>query len=177
MVSFNTILVLGALVVGFVLITGAGGPGGLGQKIGSGIGGGLKQFSTKLGSAFTSALFGGNVNPDVGPENIPQNVQRMADPLGFSSGLFGLLLDAFGKLNLTSPTVQAASITPRQARTTSFALSQLRPGQTAADLRVKPLQGSAVARTGQSVVVNLGGRTRTFGSEASAASFIERFNR
>jgi len=177
MVSFNTILVLGALVVGFVLITGAGGPAGLGQKIGSGIGGGLKQFSTKLGSAFTSALFGGNVNPDVGPQNIGPNIARMADPLGVQRGLFGALLDALGKLNLTSPTAQAASITPRQARTTSFALSQLRMGQTSADLVVKPTQGSAVSRTGQRVVVNLGGRTRTFGSEASAASFIERFNR
>jgi len=177
MVSFNTILVLGALVVGFVLITGAGGPGGLGQKIGSGIGGGLKQFSTKLGSAFTSALFGGAVNPDVGVQNVPENIARMADPLGFQRGLFGSLLDAFGKLNLTSPTAQAASITPRQARTTSFALSQLRPGQTAADLIVKPLQGSAVSRTGMRFVSNLGGRERAFGSAESLASFTERFNR
>jgi len=170
MVSLNTILILGALAVGFVLITGAGGPAGLGQKIGSGIGGGLKQFSTQLGSAFTSALFGGNVNPAVGVENVPENIARMADPLGFQRGIFGSILDfipkAFGStpLNLNQ-------------RTQAFAISQLRVGQTPSDITNRGRQGSAVARTGQSVVVNLGGRTRTFGSEASAASFIERFNR
>jgi len=180
MVSLNTILVLGALIVGFILITGAGGPAGLGRKIGAGIGGGLSQFSTQLGSAFTGALFGGAVNPDVGVQNIPQNIARMADPLGFQRGIFGGLLDAIGNLTLPSfpsPFAFGETITPRQARTTSFAISQLRAGQTVQDITVKPTQGTAVSRTGQRFVSNLGGRERAFGSQESLNSFVERFNR
>jgi len=170
MVSFNTILVLVALVVGFVLITGAGGPAGLGQRIGSGIGGGLKQFSTELGGSFSRALFGGNVNPDIGVENVPENIARMADPLGFQRGLFGSLLDlvpkAFGStpLNLNQ-------------RTQAFAISQLRAGQTPSDITNRGIQGSAVSRTGMRFVSNLGGRERAFGSQESLNSFVERFNR
>jgi len=177
MVSFNTILVLGALVVGFVLLTASGGPSGLGQKLGAGIGGGLRQFSTQLGSAFTGALFGGNVNPDVGVQNVPQNVARMADPIGFQRGLFGLILDQLGNLSLPSALGERATLTAGQTSSATFALSQLRAGQTIADLRVQPRQGTAVSRTGMRFVSNLGGRERAFGSQESLNSFIERFNR
>ena len=175
MVSFNTILTLGALLVGAVVIIGAGGPSGVGQKIGAGIGGGLQQFSSALTGAFTRGLFGGSVNPDV--ENVLPNVARMADPLGFQRGIFGAILDAIGNLSFPSFPVGGADITPSQARTTSFAISQLRAGQTVADITVKPRQGTAVTRTGMRFVTNLGGRERAFGSQESLNSFVERFNR
>jgi len=191
MVSIKTVLTLAAVGVGVVLFFGAGGFKGVGTKIGGFVGGGLSQFSSSLTSAFTGGLFGGNVNTQsaggvnqdsgqIGPP--PRTGTEEFDPFGNLAGnLKGLqnILDSINNAvgGIFQPAAAAQTITPRQARTTSFAISQLRSGQTVRDIIVKPTQGSAVSRTGQRVVVNLGGRTRTFGSQASAASFIERFNR
>jgi len=188
MVSFNTILVLGALVVGFVLLTGAGGPAGLGQKIGAGIGGGLQQFSSRLASAFTGGLFGGSPNTEttanldsgtIGPA--PRTGTEEFDPLGNLIGNFKGLQNILDTLNNTilgiaQPTARP-TISTSQSRTTRFAISQLRSGQTVQDITVKPRQGTAVSRTGMRFVSNLGGRERAFGSQESLNSFIERFNR
>jgi len=181
MVSFNTILVLGALVVGFVLLIGAGGPSGLGQKIGGGIGGGLRQFSSQLGSSFTGGLFGGSADASnvgmqqgtVDPFGIPSFLNPVTNQLGIFQGIIDQINNIGNFFNQTP----RSTLTPSQTRTTSFAASQLRAGQTIADLRVQPRQGTAVARTGMRFVSNLGGRERAFGSQESLNSFVERFNR
>jgi len=181
MVSFNTVLVLGALVVGFVLLIGAGGPSGLGQKIGSGIGGGLRQFSEQLGSAFTGGLFGGTAGAsnvamqqeqNLAPFGIPPALNPITNQLAIFQGIIDSLKN-IGSFFSQTP----SQLTAGQQASASFAFQNLRPGQTIADLRVQPRQGTAVSRTGQRFISNLGGRERAFGSQESLNSFIERFNR
>jgi len=194
MVSFNTILTLGALIVGFVVLTASGGPSGLGTKIGAGIGGGFKQFSSSLASAFTGGLFGGNAGaanvanvegtntgstnqPQTGGANFADAALDRINPIKSQLAIFQTIIDSLKDIgNFGQGAFGSTPLTSSQ-RTTSFAISQLRKGQTVRDITVKPKQGMAVSRTGQRVVVNLGGRSRVFGSEASAASFVERFNR
>jgi len=187
MVSFNTILVIGALIVGFVVLVGSGGPSGLGKKIGGGIGSGFQQFSSSLASAFTGGLFGGSPNTEttanldsgvIGPA--PRTGTEDFDPFGNLLGSFKGIQNILDSLNnavlgIFQPT--GFTLNPAQKRGFDFAATQLRQGQTIADIVIKPTQGSAVSRTGMRFVSNLGGRERAFGSQESLNSFVERFNR
>jgi len=193
MVSFNTILIIGALIVASVLVIGAGGPAGVGQKIGAGIGGGLRQFSEQLQSAFSFGLFGGsagasNVGSQQGtvpasdpsvPTTTAGQFLDVVNPITSQLGIFQAILDQLKNIGNFGQQAfgDRSNLTPNQTRTTAFALSQLREGQTISDLIVRPRQGTAVARTGMRFVTNLGGRERAFGSQESLNSFIERFNR
>ena len=58
MVSIKTILTLGALAVGVTLFFGLGGASGIGTRIGSTIGSGLRTFGESLTESFTSGLLG-----------------------------------------------------------------------------------------------------------------------
>jgi len=66
MVSVKGALTLAAIAVGGILFFSAGGFSGVGSKIGGFVGGGLKDFSSSITSAFTGGLFGGAVNTDTG---------------------------------------------------------------------------------------------------------------
>lgn len=202
MVSIKTVLTLGAIGVGVVLFFGAGGFKGVGQKIGSFVGGGLADFSSSITSSLTGGLFGGAVNTSTGGESAdtstgtigppPRTGTEEFDPFGNLAGnLKGLqnILDsinnavgglfggqgaaAVGPNTVFFPAGQSLS-TLSSGQRSSLAFAQR---TSLGPFAVQPRQGSAVSRTGQRVVVNLGGRQRTFGSQASAASFIERFNR
>jgi len=191
MVSFNTILAIGALIVGFVVLVGSGGPSGLGQKIGAGIGSGFQQFSSSLASAFTGGLFGGSPNPNTGGVNNedtgqigppPRTGTEEFDPFGNLLGNFKGLQNILDTLNNTLAGIfggaGATSLTPSSQRNLDFAISQLRPGQTVADITDRGRQGTAVnIITQDRFISNLGGRERAFGSQESLNSFIERFNR
>jgi len=203
MVSFNTILTLGALVVGFVVLIGTGGPSGLGQKIGAGIGSGFQQFSASLAGAFTGGLFGGNPNPDTQAKDLdtgtigpaPRTGTEAFDPLGNLEGnLKGLqnLLDSLN--NAVSGLFGGGQSTTRRLGADDVILptgvqdlTGLSSGQAASlafsqftstgPFFVQPLQGNSVQRTGERFISRLGGRTRVFGSKDSFSSFEERFNR
>jgi len=187
MVSFQTIFTLGAILVGALVIIGAGGPSGVGTKIGGAIGGGLQQFSSALTSAFTGGLFGGvagasNVGNQQGttePTGDPFGIPPALNPITNQLSIFQGIIDSLKQIGNFGQQAfgDRPTLTPSQTRTTAFALTQLRPGQTIADLRVQPRQGTAVSRTGQTFISNLGGRERAFGSQESLNSFIERFNR
>jgi len=191
MVSFNTILAIGALIVGFVVLVGSGGPAGLGQKIGAGIGSGFQQFSSQLASAFTGGLFGGSPNPNTGGSNNadtgqigppPRTGTEEFDPFGNLLGNFKGLQNILDTLNNTLAGIFSGggspTLSPLSQRTFDFAASQLREGQTIADITIKPPQGTAVTDLTQGLFIsNLGGKERAFGSQESLNSFIERFNR
>jgi len=193
MVSFNTILAIGALIVGFVVLVGSGGPAGLGQKIGAGIGSGFQQFSSQLASAFTGGLFGGSPNPNTGGSNNqggtgqigppPRTGTEEFDPFGNLLGSFKGIQNILDTLNnqlrnIFAGGAPAPTLSPIAQRTFDFAVTQLRAGQTPADITVRPTQGTAVTDETRGLFIsNIGGRERMFGSQESLDSFVERFNR
>jgi len=189
MVSIKGTLTLAAVAVAVVLFFGAGGFKGVGQKIGGFFGGGFSDFSSSLSSAFTGGLFGGSPNQNTGGINedtstgfigpAPRTGTEEFDPIGNLTGNFKGLQNILDTLNNT---LRGIKIGPQPLRTTSqrtlsFAISQLRAGQTQADITDRGRQGTAVSRTGQRFISNLGGRERAFGSQESLNSFVERFNR
>jgi len=192
MVSIKTGLTLGALLVGVVLFFGAGGFKGVGQKIGSFVGGGLSDFSSSLSSSLTGGLFGGTTNDNTGGVNnvdtstgtigpAPRTGTEEFDPFGNLLGNFKGLQNILDTLNNKVSSIfninQQQNLSPISQRTFDFAVTQLRAGQTPADITIKGTQGTAVSRTGMSFISNLGGRERAFGSQESLNSFVERFNR
>jgi len=186
MVSIKTTLTLAALAVGVVLFFGAGGFKGVGQKIGGFFGQGFSDFSSSLSGAFTGGLFGGNAGASsVGSAegtntqstNTVDQALDLVNPISNQLGIFQTILDSLKNIGNFGQNAFGSGITPSQARTTAFAFQNLRAGQTASDLIIKPRQGTAVSRTGMSFVTNIGGRERAFGSAESRDSFIERFNR
>jgi len=191
MVSLKTVLTLGAIGVGVVLFFGAGGFSGVGQKIGSFVGGGLREFSGSITSSLTGGLFGGSTNPATGGSNneiidtstgiigpAPRTGTEEFDPIGNLIGNFKGLQNILDTLNNAARNIFTSTTpSPVSQRTFDFAVTQLRAGQTVADITDRGIQGSAVARTGESFISNLGGRERAFGSQESLNSFIERFNR
>jgi len=190
MVSIRGGLTLVALAVGVVLFFGAGGFSGVGQKIGGFFGGGARDFSSSLTSAFTGGLFGGNAGASnvgnqqgttQGSQNQPETTfgqfLDFANPITNQLSIFQGIIDQLKNIGNFGQQVFGQTPLTRSQRTTSFAISQLREGQTQADITIKPPQGTAVARTGMRFVSNLGGRERAFGSQESLNSFIERFNR
>jgi len=117
MVSFNTILGIGALIVGFVVLVGSGGPSGLGTKIGAGIGSGFQQFSSSLASAFTGGLFGGSPNTEttanldsgtIGPA--PRTGTEEFNPVGNLIGNFKGLQNILDSLNNAIGSIFAGSV-------------------------------------------------------------------
>jgi len=192
MVSIQGALTLAALAVGVVLFFGAGGFSGVGQKIGGFFGSGFKDFSSSISSAFTGGLFGGSQNPNTGGVNnvdtstgtigpAPRTGTEEFDPLGNLVGNFKGLQNILDTLNNTLAGIfggGAPTRSPISQRTFDFAVSQLREGQTAADITDRGKQGTAVnILTSGRFISNLGGRERAFGSQESLNSFIERFNR
>jgi hypothetical protein len=74
MVSLNTIFTLGVIGAGLLAFTSLGGAGGIGSRIGSSFGGGIRSFNENISSSFNAALEG--LNPLSG-----------LDPLAGLSGL------------------------------------------------------------------------------------------
>jgi len=196
MVSIKTGLTLAALLVGVVVFFGAGGFKGVGQKIGGFVGGGLSDFSSSLTSSLTGGLFGGSTNQNTGGVNDVTNVDTSTgvigpaprtgteefDPFGNLLGNFKGLQNILDTLNNTVRDIfsggAAPVLSPISQRTLDFAVSQLRTGQTIADITIKGTQGTAVTDDTRGLFVsNLGGRERLFGSQESLNSFVERFNR
>jgi len=185
MVSIQGSLTLVALAVGVVLFFGAGGFKGVGQKIGGFFGQGFGDFSSSLSSAFTGGLFGGSTNAaaqtktldtgTIGPA--PRTGTEDFDPIGNLIGNFKGLQNILDTLNNQVRNIFEPQRPGAIGTGFDFAVSQLRPGQTPADITIKPRQGTAVSRTGMRFVSNLGGRERAFGSQESLNSFVERFNR
>jgi len=131
MVSFNTILVIGALIVGFVVLVGSGGPSGLGKKIGGGIGSGFQQFSSSLASAFTGGLFGGSANPNTGGINDtgqigppPRTGTEDFDPFGNLLGSFKGVQNLLDSLNNAVANIFSSTGTPLVIGGQSFATAK-----------------------------------------------------
>jgi len=191
MVSIQGALTLAALAVGVVLFFGAGGFKGVGQKIGGFFGTGFSDFSRSISSAFTGGLFGGVTNPNTGGVNnvdtstgtigpAPRTGTEEFDPIGNLVGNFKGLQNILDTLNNTLASIKIGPqpIATSSQRNLAFAISQLRAGQTQADITNRGRQGTAVTpETSGLFVSNLGGRERAFGSQESLNSFVERFNR
>jgi len=193
MVSIKTVLTLGALLVGAVVFIGAGGFKGVGSKIGGFVGGGLSDFSSSLTSSLTGGLFGGSTNAPTGGVNevvdtstgiigpAPRTGTEEFDPFGNLIGNFKGLQNILDTLNNTVRNIFTSTtptLSPVQQRTFDFAATQLRAGQTIADISLSPFTGTAVTDVTRGLFVsNLGGRERMFGSQESLNSFVERFNR
>ena len=60
MVSLNTIFTLGVIGAGLLAFTSLGGAGGIGSRIGSSFGGGIRSFNENISSSFNAALQGLN---------------------------------------------------------------------------------------------------------------------
>jgi len=193
MVSIKTGLTLGALLVGVVLFFGAGGFKGVGTKIGGFFGSGLSDFSSSVSSAFTGGLFGGqagasnvanaegmnqgNANDTEQTTTSLNQFLDVVNPIKSQLSILQLAVDAIKDVFNFGQQAFGSSLSPSSSRNLDFAVSQLRAGQTIADITIKPRQGTAVSRTGMSFISNLGGRERAFGSQESLNSFVERFNR
>jgi len=192
MVSIKTGLTLGALLIGVTLFFGAGGFKGVGSKIGGFFGSGFSDFSSSLSGAFTGGLFGGNAgasnvanvegtNMDsTNPTGQTTSLNQFLDvvnPIKSQLSILQLAVDAIKDVFSFGQQAFGSSLSSGQQSSLDFATSQLRAGQTIADITIKPRQGTAVSRTGMSFISNLGGRERAFGSQESLNSFVERFNR
>jgi len=197
MVSIKTVLTLAAIAVGVVLFFGAGGFKGVGQKIGGFVGGGLSQFSSSLTSAFTGGLFGGNTNPNTGGINVdtstgtigpaPRTGTEEFDPLGNLFGnLKGLqnILDSINNAvgGLFKPAIgQEPQFTapafddPLSIR--DFNLIQLTQRTLGRPINVERSVAAQRELGNVPFQVVVGDRSRTFATEATAQSFLERINR
>lgn len=78
------------------LIKSYGGPAGIGNKLGSSIGGGFSSFTKSISDAFTTSIFGGTVSndsPEASPNtSAPNELTGKAPALGTET-----LQDNFGK--------------------------------------------------------------------------------
>jgi len=195
MVSIRTIGILAALAVGVTLFFGAGGFKGVGTKIGGFFGSGFSDFSSAISSSFTGGLFGGqtgaanvvNVEGTSSPnqnqvENPPPfGIPPFLNPVTNQLAIFQGIIDQLkGVLNFGQQAFGETAVpilSPGQLSSFNFANLQAGGFQSPDDFVIKPRQGTAVARTGESFISNLGGRERAFGSQESLNSFTERFNR
>lgn len=83
MVSLNTLFTLGVIGAGLLAFTSLGGAGGIGQRIGGSLGGGIRSFNENISTSFNQALQG--LNPFGGAgvvESKPPliNLQLSNDP-------------------------------------------------------------------------------------------------
>ncbi len=60
MVSLNTLFTLGVIGAGLLAFTSLGGAGGIGQRLGSSFGGGIRSFNENISTSFNQALQGLN---------------------------------------------------------------------------------------------------------------------
>ena len=60
MVSLNTLFTLGIIGAGLLAFTSLGGAGGIGQRIGGSLGGGIRSFNENISTSFNQALQGLN---------------------------------------------------------------------------------------------------------------------
>jgi len=192
MVSIKTVLTLGAIGVAVALFFGAGSFTGVGSKIGGFFGKGFSEFGSSLAGAFSGGLFGGNVNQNTGGVNEdtstgmigppPRTGTEEFDPFG---NLFGNLKGLQNILDSINNAITGGGKPPTftgpafddplsQRDFNLIQLTQQRLGRPINIQRSVAAQRE-LGNTPFSVVV--GGRTRTFATEATALSFIERVNR
>jgi len=144
--------------------------GGAGTSIGEAIGRFLAGIPIGIGTGGADVLASG-----------AEAAGEFFKPVGdFFADVFG---DKGGEglgLGQSTSALDVSNVAPETPIITkirdSFAATQLRPGQTIADITIKPKQGTRVTETNR-FVTTLGGRERVFGSAESLTSFIERFNR
>ena len=60
MVSLNTLFTLGVIGAGLLAFTSLGGAGGIGQRLGGSLGGGIRSFNENISTSFNQALQGLN---------------------------------------------------------------------------------------------------------------------
>ena len=60
MVSLNTLFTLGIIGAGLLAFTSLGGAGGIGQRLGGSLGGGIRSFNENISTSFNQALQGLN---------------------------------------------------------------------------------------------------------------------
>jgi len=182
MVSTKTVLTLGAIGVGLALFFGAGGFQGITQKVGS-----------LFGQGFTGGLFGGAINPTtggevrdtstgtIGPE--PRTGTEEFDPLGNLIGNFKGLQNILDTINnfftgggKTTPLFTAPAFSDVQSQR-DFNLIQLTQRTLGRPINVQRSVAAQRELGNTPFAVVSGGRTRTFATEATAQSFLERINR
>jgi hypothetical protein len=80
MVSLNTIFTLGVIGAGLLAFTSLGGAGGIGSRIGSSFGGGIRSFNENISSSFNAALQG--LNPfAAAQESAASTLSGITEPL------------------------------------------------------------------------------------------------
>jgi len=192
MVSIKGALTLAAVGVGIVLFFGAGGFKGVGSKIGGFFGQGFSDFSSSITGAFTGGLFGGNTNPDTGGINddtstgtigpAPRTGTEEFDPIGNLTGnLKGLqnILDSFTNLFRGGggvPTFDQPAFSDAQSRR-DFGLIQTTQRILGRPINIERSVAAQRELGNTPFQVVVGDRSRTFATEATARSFLERINR
>ena len=80
MVSLNTVLTFGVIGAALLAFTSLGGAGGIGSRIGSSFGGGIRSFNENISSSFNAALQG--LNPfAAAQESAASTLSGITEPL------------------------------------------------------------------------------------------------
>ena len=126
MVSLNTLFTIGVIGAGLLAFTSLGGAGGIGQKIGGSLGGGIRSFNENISRSFNQALQG--LNPfAAAQESAASTLSGITQPLseivesagsgGMSGGSLETSPSEFGSGSSAVDTSAAPAATPI---TTSF---------------------------------------------------------
>ena len=80
MVSLNTLFTLGVIGAGLLAFTSLGGAGGIGQRLGGSLGGGIRSFNENISTSFNQALQG--LNPFAAAQESAQStLSGITEPL------------------------------------------------------------------------------------------------
>ena len=159
MVSLNTIFTLGVIGAGLLAFTSLGGAGGIGSRIGSSFGGGIRSFNENISSSFNAALQG--LNPfAAAQESAASTLSGITEPL--------------------TELVQSPGSGGSGAGSIETSPSEYGTGSSAVDTTAAPL-ATPITTTRQpqviSGVVNQGGSLGIPAPEPAEGSYLQRISR
>ena len=126
MVSLNSLITIGIIGAAALAFTSLGGAGGIGSRIGSSFGGGIRSFNENITSSFNAALQG--LNPFAAaaePEGEKINLQLSSDPSMYTDPKTVTLPEEY-KPNLNGGAVDTSPIpaaTPTRTTSTPQVIS------------------------------------------------------
>ncbi len=126
MVSLNTLFTLGVIGAGLLAFTSLGGAGGIGQRIGGSLGGGIRSFNENISTSFNQALQG--LNPFAAAQDsaaatlsgITQPISEVVESVGSGGLSAGSLETSPSEYGTGSSAVDTSSAPKATPITTSF---------------------------------------------------------
>jgi len=126
MVSLNTLFTLGIIGAGLLAFTSLGGAGGIGQRIGGSLGGGIRSFNENISTSFNQALQG--LNPFAAAQEsaastlsgITQPISEIVESVGSGGMSAGSLETSPSEYGSGSSAVDTSPAPPATPITTSF---------------------------------------------------------